>query len=233
MFTINILIGKSTTITLLAKELGLHILQWNHNDIGANAAHPFHLQGSNNTFTHFGDNSDSDTNQFSSLEEFLHSASLGYHSIVMESNSLEPLDRKWYELEKKTSNALVARKVKPDTKNKKSVKENVKNSSIDDIESEDDEPVLPEKASHRSTHGMFSPTFASSSRTSTVTAQKHVVAKEAPATLSYSSIILMEELPTLNTVEREEQFRYVHSSLSMYYPCSTHGPLTFTQPIET
>jgi hypothetical protein len=211
---ILLFVGKSTTVCLLAQELGLDILQWNHN-----SSSQYPSSGDKNHLPDFAD-----AHPFASLSEFLHSASVGYHSIITSSSSHDfssTKDQKKSSSFYATSDSNLHRsRVLQDKKKKsKSTKENIKNVSIDDILSEDDDTEEDcSQGKMKKSHGMdpsiFYPSrFITQSTTTHSLHQKGSVTQEKghplKSKLCYSSIILIEELPTLNTGEREEQFRYV------------------------
>jgi len=199
----------------LAQELGLDILQWNHN-----SSSQYPSSGEKNHLPDFAD-----AHPFASLSEFLHSASVGYHSIITSSSHSHhnTKDQKKSSSFYATSDSNLHRsRVLQDKKKKsKSTKENIKNVSIDDILSEDDDTEEEDcrQGKMKKSHGMDPPPIFNASRFITQSTTTHSLHQKGSVTqekghppmrkLCYSSIILIEELPTLNTVEREEQFRYV------------------------
>jgi DNA polymerase III delta prime subunit len=250
-------IGKSTTVVLLAKELGLQILQWTHNNNMTSAGKTrvlddrigvveedrihrssngiLHQTSKGSTYTPrrpmeeqyqgttlnlglgnfetFQNYEDLHSNQLSSLDSFLQSASLGYTSVILEPD----MESTWIQ-SKQLVNSRTSDHYKKNKQDKtKNPKENIKNSSVDDIISDGDDDGIHARPTKQRGPGV-------SSFSSVPTHMLHL-SKNRPGP-SYSSIILLEELPTLNTEEREEQFRYgffYFTTLSIYLtaPCLT------------
>lgn len=173
----------------------------------------------NSTMNYHGQNhhqsSNSDIHPFSSLSEFLHSATVGYHSIVQESNYSHD-STLFHTKDSRTSATKLDTKISYNKSIRK--QKNIVNNSW-----KEEYPILPKedeedssihhKIKKRHIIGGISSSSSSPHRCIPSSNIEKIIDNRTQVkgpSLQYSSIILMEELPTLHTVEREEQFRCVH-----------------------